>query len=53
MFIQDSKSRIMRRVTFRLVTLAVDNRRVTPRSGRKDFNAPRPTYTSGRTHNNM
>src|SRR5215203_3553414 len=53
MFIQDSVSRIMSRVTLRSVYLAVDNRRVTPHSGRKGLNAPRPTYTSGRTENDI
>jgi hypothetical protein len=53
MFIQDSVSRIMSKGTLRVVYLAVDNRRVTPHSGRKGLNAPRPTYTSGRTENDM
>ena len=53
MFIQDSVSRIMSRVTLRSVYLAVDNRRVTLTRGGRGLNAPRPTYTSGRTENDI
>jgi hypothetical protein len=53
MFIQDSVSRIMSKVTLRVVYLAVDEPKGDPHSGGRGLNAPRPTYTSGRTENDI
>ena len=53
MFIQDSVSRIMSRFTLRSVYLAVDKPKGDLYSRREGLNAPRPTYTSGRTENDI
>src|SRR5215203_6902227 len=53
MFIQDSVSRIMSRSPFGHVYLAVDEPNGDPHSGGRALNTPRPTYTSGRTENDI
>src|SRR5215210_208769 len=53
MFIQDSVSRIMSRVILRARLLGVDEPKGDPHSGGRELNAPRPTYTSGRTENDI
>jgi len=40
-------------VTLRVVCLAVDEPKGDPHSGRRGLNTPRPTYTSGRTENDI
>jgi hypothetical protein len=52
MFIQDSRSRIMSR-GLRARLLGGGQPRGAPHSGLKGLNAPRPTYTSGRTENDI
>jgi hypothetical protein len=53
MFIQDSVSRIMSRSSFGHVYLAVDEPKGDPHSSGRGLNTPKPSYTSGRTENDI
>src|SRR5215207_2457988 len=52
-FIQDSVSRIMSRAPFGLSAWRWTTEGSPPHSGGRGLNAPRPTYTSGRTENDI